>query len=168
MRQIQGKQRRIEFAQDEDSLLLDTERQTCLAKWHASFESRREVGAPYRKVEFVQVAMLEFGAGGLITKLEEYWTSRGDTQLLLGCCGRRKRFISELVTNHIDCSYCCRAAWERRTRRDDTARENKGRQTQAGRTRATKSPCATSEDVARCICDAMKCWTYVEMFATST
>ena len=39
--QIQGKQRGIDFRQDETALMFDSERNAVTAKWHAKFESRR-------------------------------------------------------------------------------------------------------------------------------
>ena len=73
---VQAKQRNHQFRQAEESLLLDMERSTVLAKWEAKFLSLQSDGRTYVPVEFVQVAMLTFDNQGLITTLEEYWTSK--------------------------------------------------------------------------------------------
>ena len=46
-------------------------------KWEASFLNLQRDGRSYARVNFVQVAMLRFDGRGLITHLEEYWTSKG-------------------------------------------------------------------------------------------
>ena len=78
MRQIQGKQKDIVFRQAQDALLLDPERHTVLAKWEAEFLNIQRDGSTYLPVTFVQVAMLVIDVEtGLISSLEEYWTSKG-------------------------------------------------------------------------------------------
>ena len=77
VRQIQGKQRDIRFTQVSEALLLDSEKQTALAKWSATFMNLQRDKKTYAPVSFVQVAMLTFDDHGLISKLEEYWTARG-------------------------------------------------------------------------------------------
>jgi ketosteroid isomerase-like protein len=78
VRQIQGKQKDIVFRQFQDALLLDPERHTVLAKWEAEFLNIQRDGATYLPVTFVQVAMLTIDVEtGLISALEEYWTSKG-------------------------------------------------------------------------------------------
>jgi len=77
IRQVQGKQRDIQFTQHQDAMLLDGEKSSALVKWEASFGNLQADGSTV-PVEFVQVAMLTFDASsGLITRLEEYWTSKG-------------------------------------------------------------------------------------------
>lgn len=77
IRQIQTKQRKIKFTHRRETLLVDKERRTALAKWEASFMNVQRDGITFLPVEFVQVAMLTFNESGLITRLEEYWTSKG-------------------------------------------------------------------------------------------
>lgn len=78
VRQIQGKQKGIVFRQMQDALLLDPERHTVLAKWEAEFLNLQRDGSTYLPVMFVQVAMLTIDVKtGLISSLEEYWTSKG-------------------------------------------------------------------------------------------
>jgi hypothetical protein len=77
IRQVQGKQRDIQFTQHPGAMLLDGEKSSALVKWEASFGNLQADGST-ALVEFVQVAMLTFDAtSGLITRLEEYWTSKG-------------------------------------------------------------------------------------------
>ena len=74
--QVQGKQRDVRFTQHRDAMLLDVDRSSALVKWEASFGNLQADGS-VASVEFVQVAMLTFDSEGLITRLEEYWTSKG-------------------------------------------------------------------------------------------
>jgi hypothetical protein len=72
-RQICGKQKDIQFKQVDEEMVLDSERQTAVVKWIATFQNFSRDGI-YNKVTFVQVAVLTF-KGGFIQRLEEYWHS---------------------------------------------------------------------------------------------
>ena len=76
--QVMAKQRNIVFAAVREDFLLDVERRGAMVKWEASFDVVAKSGAVERSVRFVQVAALRFDAEGLITLLEEYWSSVTD------------------------------------------------------------------------------------------
>jgi len=73
---IVRRERNIQFTAIHEDLLWDPVKQTCLAKWEATFEVLQLDTKLYKPVHFVQVAILEMDpATKQIKRLEEYWHS---------------------------------------------------------------------------------------------
>eukprot|EP00929_Paragymnodinium_shiwhaense_P039998 TRINITY_DN20922_c0_g1_i4.p1 TRINITY_DN20922_c0_g1~~TRINITY_DN20922_c0_g1_i4.p1 ORF type:complete len:654 (+),score=88.17 TRINITY_DN20922_c0_g1_i4:69-2030(+) len=73
---VQVREREIKFRQLEDKLVFDPERQTAVAQWEACFEVAREGDTKWKRVQFLQIAVLQFAADGRVKHFEEWWHTR--------------------------------------------------------------------------------------------
>lgn len=96
---VSNNERDIDFRQLAEDLVWDTESRTAVAQWEAKFSVAQPSGA-WKRVQFLQVAILSFAPDGRVRRFQEWWHGRSLQRAAKGMrdprarrkrCGEKRR-----------------------------------------------------------------------------